>query len=171
MEKEQRPRQLWLSQAHKDGYLGYWKIEKQDRVSFLIDPEADITLLHDEKERQRLINSVVAKEWREKLKAWGYTQKEIRQRQRASMKSAIENLKKMGVWEEVVNTSSIQDLRLTLQIVKGVESEWVDLDSSEGFTVYPDELSWWEKVHGSIPGRIMEKVRREMKDQVKQLTR
>jgi hypothetical protein len=155
MGKERSPRQMHLTEVHPGGYGAYWKLEHVERESVLKDPEEKIARLHDPKERQKLISSDVSREWREQLKMWGYTTAARNERMRENFRTAVEKLKREGVWVMIVEGSTLEELQLARDVLADSKKPIRIPESSENLTIYPDEASWWKDVYGSVPKEVL----------------
>lgn len=155
MSKERVPRQIPLTQAHPGGYLGYWGKEQSPVSDLLHDPEAGLANLHDKKERQKLISADVSHWWRQQLKKWGYTTAERNERMRRKFQMAIDRLKKEGVWDMIVKRSTIEELEAAREILANSKDPIRIEESSENLTFYPDEVSWWKDVYGTVPKEVL----------------
>lgn len=155
MGKERSSRQMHLTEAHPGGYGAYWKLEQVTGGNVLEDPEEKIARLHDPRKRQKLISSDVSREWREQLKKWGYTTAARNERMRENLKTAVEKLKREGVWEMIVEGSTPEELQIAREILANSKEPIRIPESSENLTIYPDEASWWKDVYGSVPKEVL----------------
>lgn len=146
---------MHLTEVHPDGYGGYWGIESTERKSLLYDPEANIAMMHDPREREKIISSDVSHWWREQLKAWGVTAANKNERDRRNFREAIERLKKEGVWEMIVKRSTIEELEMVRRVLKASQEPIRIDESSDNLTIYPDEASWWKDIYGTVPKEVL----------------
>jgi len=145
--------QMHLEQAHPQGCSGYWNSPEADIRTALegtaLDPEKGINAMHDRYKRDKLLRQDTAYEWRQKLKRWGYTDANRRILLEENMKRAVKRLQEKGVWQLILRGLTFQERETIHEIVSTSEEPIRDLDSSEGFTIYPNETTWIKDIYGA----------------------
>lgn len=108
-----------------------------------LDPEAGIVKLHKKTSRNKIHNKDIQHWWREKLKDWGYTQGNKQKRVEDISLDLERRLKAAGAWHLIEKKGSThEDRQVILGVLKNYQPPIRDLDSSDGFTIYPSEASW-----------------------------
>ncbi|MFV1917703.1 MAG: hypothetical protein ACC618_04475, partial [Patescibacteria group bacterium] len=116
--------------------------------NFAVDPEAGISALHDKKEGPKLRNKDFDHEWRQQLKAWGYTQAMRQRRSEEFMDRAVQCLKAAGVWSIIERKPFTIEDREEIHRILTAKQPFRVLESSDGLTFYADQNSLWKDLHG-----------------------
>jgi len=144
-------RQLHLEEAHPEGYRGAWPhlYQKEFGKSPLDDPEEGLAIMHHKIKGEKLRKKDLDHWWRGKLREWGYTQANQKRRIEELHQQAARRLKDIGVWDIVLRRGfTLEEREIIHRILTDYKPPIRDPDSSEGFTIYPDESSWRRDLYG-----------------------
>lgn len=150
-EQSEIGRQLYLAEVHPGKVTGFFREEHllQRDEDFTLDPEEGLAIMHHKIKGEKLRKKDLDRWWKGKLKEWGYTQANQKRRIEELHQQAVRRLKDVGVWDIILRRDFTLEERETIhRILTDYKPPIRDPDSSEGFTIYPDESSWRRDLYG-----------------------
>ena len=151
---ERKPIQLPLEFAHRGGIVGMWpqRFEHEEELGPSITdyPERGIDDWHHKLKGPKLQRQDADHWWRGFLADKGYTHGYRTERLREKFRLMEVRLKDAGLWNIINNQGITHEEAETISTIlrEVYEPPIRDLDSSEGFTIYPSVASYFRDQKG-----------------------
>ena len=134
--------------SDKSGKLSQLSLDLGQANQSALDPEAGIVKLHKKSSRNKIHIKDIQHWWDEQLKKGGVTQANKQKRIEEISFDLERRLKEAGAWHLIEKKgSTYEERQVILGILKDYQPPIRDLDSSEGFTIYPSVASWLRDLH------------------------
>ncbi len=123
--------------------------KKWQQTSFL-NPEKKIEQLHNRYKRTAIIRKDVDYQRKRRLRNLGVSAAKKREKLYPKIDKAIARLQLLGLWGFISKPGRLtyKEIEFIRKIIREYREPIRDLDSSEGFTIYPNLASWFVDIYG-----------------------